>query len=68
MPDTRVLILNRHAELACDNCGTTQLHDVQIYWNDTTQRLEVRRECKCFVGDSSEKYIEEYKVDLEAEA
>lgn len=60
MPDTLILLSTGRGAIACDNCGTTQTHEVRLYWNDTTGKLEVQKECKCFSEET--KYQEDFDV------
>jgi len=65
MADVLVYIISARESLECDNCGTTQLHELKLYWNDTVKKLEMQRHCVCQdTEEPTQKYQENRDVLL----
>ena len=57
MADVEVLLLTAREDLACSNCGSTQEHTLELYYNDTQGELHIVKRCKCDTsGDAYEEH------------
>ena len=61
----QVLLITARASLSCSNCGTTQVHAIELYYDTDTEQLRVEKKCKCDTEGSG--YEEVRVVDVEAE-
>lgn len=59
MADVEALLLTAREDLACANCGTTQEHTLELYYNVSQEQLHVIKRCKCDTeGDAYEEHFD----------
>jgi hypothetical protein len=62
----QVFLVEGRGDLLCENCGLTQPHKVELYYDHTTKELVVTTTCKCEVVDDGDIYEEERAVEVTA--
>jgi len=66
MSDVMILLITGRGNITCSNCGENEEHEIRLYYNDTTGKLEVQKECICYDYDADEKYQEDFEGSLSA--